>query len=131
VVVDTETANTARVVELVRAELLRLRREPPAAAELAFVQRALIDGLPYLFDSAEEIAGYFAEDEYLGRPHSFWTSYRERLAAVTPAELRRAASEALDPDRLLVLIVGRTRDLRLLGNPTRLPARDPVTLEAR
>ena len=29
------------------------------------------------------ISGRFAEDEYLGRPHSYWRTYRDRIRRVT------------------------------------------------
>nr|HRC87576.1 pitrilysin family protein [Thermoanaerobaculia bacterium] len=138
---EAENGNVARAAELALAEFDRLRREPPSSAELAFVKKAMVDALPYLFDSAEKTAGYFAEDDYLGRPHRFWQDYRPRIEAVSQEDVRRAARELLLPDRLLLLAVGRGREIEAAGEGQRgllsvfplpwtpLPERDPVTFE--
>ena len=112
--------------------------------ELAFSQKALLDVFPLLFDTAAEIAGRFAEDEYLGRPHAYWQTYGDRIRRVTPEQVERAAQRYLQPDRMLVVVVGRWADVSrgaaaagikpeslVRGPVTRLPDRDPVTLEPR
>ena len=41
-----------------------------------------------------------------GLPVDFYTTYRERLAAVTPEEVRRVAMSRLTPDNLIVVVAG-------------------------
>ncbi|HVT04373.1 MAG TPA: hypothetical protein VHL58_13475, partial [Thermoanaerobaculia bacterium] len=50
-----------------------------------------------------------------GLPMDFYATYRERLAAVTPADVRRAAAH-LDPDDVLVVVAG---DLSKIEAPIR------------
>jgi zinc protease len=144
VFLETENANAARVIDLARAELRRLRDEPPSEPELTFVKKALLDGFPLLFDTASEVAGRFAEDEYLGRPHEHWHTWRRRIERVTAEQVRQAARRHLRPDQMVVVVAGRWAEISrgaaaaglkpdaLAGGPVvRLPARDPLTLEPR
>ena len=147
--VSLETANpTAHLAaSLAIEEIERLRRRAPGAEELRRVKRSLTSVFPLLFDSASEIAGYFAEDELLGRPHRFWREYRANIETVTAEDVRRAAEQYLRPDRLLLLTAGRWAEIeagdprrkgaaakplteRIPGEVVFLPERDPLTLEA-
>lgn len=143
VFLETDAANAGRVIDTALAEVRRLRQEAVPEVELAFAKRTLTDAFPLLFDTPGEVAGRFAEDLYLGRPHEYWRTYRDRVAAVTAADVRRVAQKYLQPDRMVILTVGRWSDIargagaagvnleRLAGAPvTRLPARDPLTLES-
>lgn len=133
---DTANATAARAIELAIEEIGRLRRRAPSAEEMAQVQRGLTSVVPLLFDSASEVAGYFAEDELLGRPHRFWRDYRAGIEAVTGEQVRAAAERYLDPERLVIVVGGRWRELAAgdpaawsrFGPVTHLPERDPLTL---
>ena len=94
------------------------------------------------FDTAEEIAGYFAEDELLGRPHTYWQEYLEGVAHVAITDVQEAARTYLQPRSMRVLIVGPWARVSpqgdqelspveaLVGHPrTQLQTRDPSTLE--
>ncbi len=142
VFLETENASAARATQAAIAEVRRLREEPESEPELAFARKALVDGFPLLFDTAAEVAGRYAEDEYLGRPHSYWQTYRDRIRRVTPEQVQRAAQRYLQPDRMVVVVVGKWADISrgaaaagikpeslVRGPVTRLPERDPVTLE--
>ena len=139
---ESANATAGRAVELALAEVARLRRETPSAEEVRQIQRSLVDSFPYLFDSAEKIAGRFAEDDYLGRPHSFWRDYRARIEGVTAEEVRRIAERVLHPEQALVLVVGPWRELAAAGGQAgappegpfagavrHLPPRDPLSQE--
>lgn len=144
VFLETENASAARAIRESLTEIRRLREEPAPEGEVEFARKSLIDRFPLLFDTAGETAGRFAEDEYLGRPHSYWQTYRERIRRVTPEQVQRAAQRHLQPERMIVLVVGKWSEISrgaaaagikpeslVRGPVTRLPERDPVTLEPR
>jgi zinc protease len=54
----------------------------------------------------------------------FYTTYREKLAAVTPDEIRRTAASRLTPDNVIVVVAG---DLSKIEAPIR--ARSLGTVE--
>jgi zinc protease len=141
VFLEAEPRHAARALSLARAELLRLREEPVPPAELELAKRSLLQLFPLLFDSAERRAGRFAEDALLGRPSAYWSRYRDRIAAVTAADVLRVARRHVRPRELLAVVVGdRERVLagaaadgvaleRLFRRLLPLPQRDPRTLE--
>lgn len=140
---DTAPAAVPRAVDAAISELERLRVEPVRPQELEVARTTLVSQLRLAFDTAEETAGYFAEDELLGRPHEVWQARLEQLRELTAAEVQAAARDYFLPDRLTVLVVGRwpavagaerdgLTDLeRVSGHRVvHLPVRDPLTLEA-
>jgi zinc protease len=141
---ETENASAGRALQAALAEVRRLREEPVPEAELAFARNGLIDSFPLRFEDAASIAGLYAEDDYLGRPHSYWSTYRDRIRRVTPEQVQRVAQRYLQPERMVALVVGRWSDVSrgaagagvkmeslVRGPVTRLPERDPVTLAPR
>ncbi|HSF39632.1 MAG TPA: pitrilysin family protein [Thermoanaerobaculia bacterium] len=127
-------ANVARAVAGVFDELRRLRDERVGAGELETAKSLLLAELADTFGSARKTAATFALDEVLGRPHAFWRGYRARLLAVTPADVEAAARRSLNPEEMLILVVGSGSRVsagdaaRALPAPRLLPLRDPLTL---
>ncbi len=109
---ETAPESAAVAAAVVLDELRRLRRDDVPAAEIAAARQSLLSRLPLLFDRAESIAGRYAEDELLGRPHEYWSRYRQRLGAVTAAGIRRAARRFIDPEGLVLLVVGDAAEVR-------------------
>ena len=106
VFLETAPESAAAAAGVVLEELRRVRRDLVHEDEIATARQSLLARLPLLFDRAETIAGRFAEDELLGRPHSYWTRYRDRLAAVTAADVRRAARRFIEPEGVALLVIG-------------------------
>ncbi len=106
VFLETAPESAATAADSVLEELRRLRQEHVPETEITTARQSLLARLPLLFDRAETIAGRYAEDELLGRPHEYWAMYRERLLAVTAAGIRRAARRFIDPEGVAVVVVG-------------------------
>ena len=117
VFLETAPESAATATAAVLEELQRLRRDEAPEHEIATARESLLARLPLLFDRAEAIAGRYAEDELLGRPHGYWANYRERLLAVTATDIRRAARRFLDPEGVAVLVVGDEAAVRAGGGP--------------
>ena len=119
VFLETAPESAATAAAAVLEELRRLRQEDVPGTEIATARQSLLARLPLLFDRAETIAGRYAEDELLGRPHEYWAMYRERLLAVTAADIRRAARRFIDPEGVAVVVVGPSAAAQAA---TRIPA---------
>jgi zinc protease len=137
----SKNATVAFALKIVLQEIDRIRREPVGADELEVAKRAAVETFPRGFESAAQIAGTFAQDEILGRPHEYWYGYRGRIDAVTPAEVLRVAQKYLHPEQLVMLVVGKWAEIApgdpqgrasmaqfAGGRAELLPLRDPLTL---
>ncbi len=136
---DTASRSTPRALAAALAELRRLREQPVHPQELAVARTTLLSRLRLAFDTAEEVAGTYAEDELLDRPHAHWQAQLRLLPEISAEEVRQAAREFLAPERLTVLVVGRWPEIAGGGDPSELeriaghrvvhlPVREPLTL---
>jgi hypothetical protein len=87
-----------------------------------------------------QTAGTFASAELLGFPKDYYLTYREKIAVLTPDDIRRVAQEHLHPEKFAWVVVGNiaaiqagdgTHPVKLsdLGAFIPVPLADPLTLE--
>ncbi len=142
---ESKSATVAFAAKIALEEIDRLRAEPVPEDELRTVRSAAVETFPDSFASALAVAELYAEDEFLGRPHDHWRTYRANIEAITPADVQRVAERYLQPEKLVLLIVGDWQAIepgdsegratmaevaaKIGGGVTMLPARDPLTLE--
>ena len=138
----SKNPTVALAMKIAREELDKIRQEPVTAEELELDKSYIVDSFPRAFESAAQIAGTFAQDELIGRPHSYWNDYRAKIQAVTADDVLKAAQTYLHPDQLVTLVVGRWDEIAA-GDPqgrakmedlggagvVHLPLRDPLTLQ--
>lgn len=105
---------TARAVEEIVREIDGLRAAMPEPAEVALATDYLAGVFPIRYESTSAVAGALAGATMFGLPDDWFARYRDRIRAITPAEVHAAARAHLDPDRLMVLAVG---DARLIEAP--------------
>jgi predicted Zn-dependent peptidase len=108
--------------------------------EVKTTKASFIETFPNQFASAAQAVGLYASDEILGREHSFWVDYRDNVRAVTADQIQKAMQTNLDPDTMIMLVVGNIEEI-MKGHPEHeakltdfgeikpLPLRDPMTLE--
>ena len=140
---QSKNPTTSQAIEIVMEEINRLRTTKVTAEELETAKNFLIEVFPRNFSTAAQIAGNFAQDEFTKRAPDFWTSYRDRVRAVTADDVQRVAQKYLQPDKLVVLVVGNIDEITR-GNPDkpqysllkiakdgqirRIPLPDPLTM---
>jgi zinc protease len=140
---QSKNPTTSQALEIVMEEINRLRTTKVTAEELETAKNFLIEVFPRNFSTAAQIAGNFAQDEFTKRAPDFWTSYRDRVRAVTADDVQRVAQKYLQPDKLVVLVVGNIDEITK-GNPDkpqysllkiakdgqirRIPLPDPLTM---
>ena len=117
-----------------------MRSSNPTDEELRTAKTSYIEPFPRRFASAAQIVGLYASDELLGRPHSYWTTYRDNVAAVNGDSVMKAMKKNVDPERMIVLVVGNVEEI-MGGHPEhdaqftdfgeihKVPLRDPMTME--
>lgn len=139
---QTKNRSVAYALRLALAEMQRLKDEPLTEAELASIKDGLVESFPAQWASRQAIANRFADEQLTGRPEDWWVDYREKVKAVTAADVQRMAKKLLDSEKMVVLAVGKASDVEA-GDPdhpgalpdatklplARVPLRDPLTLK--
>jgi zinc protease len=142
---QTKSRTVPYAVSLVLGEMQHMTTEPVSDQELQTTVNGIIERFPRAFSSKSQVAALFAQDEFTGRhakDPNYWRTYRDKVRAVTKADIQRVAARVLQPDRVAVVVVGQRDDI-LRGHPnhpqrlhdlaggqvTELPLRDPFTLQ--
>jgi zinc protease len=108
-------ATDSALVEAI-GEYNRLGSETVPAPELQALVNNLVSGFPNAVQSVQGLTTRLQNLIVWGLPLDFYTTYRERLAAVTPEDVRRVASSKLTPNNLVVVVAG---DLSKIEAPIR------------
>jgi len=137
---QSKSRTVAYATEIVLEELERMGATPVSDQELETVQASFIETFPRMFESKQAMIGRFINDEWTGRDPSYYQTIRDRVRAVTPADIQRVASEHIHPEDAVILVVGDWGEIApgdlegratmdQFGEPTQLPLRDPLTME--
>ncbi len=98
------------VTDSALAELLhqldRIRNEVPPDSEIAAAKDYLVGSFPLSIQTPQQIANAVASARLLGLPDDYVPKFRDRLAAVTTAQLASADRQYLTTDHAVVVVVG-------------------------
>jgi predicted Zn-dependent peptidase len=140
---QSKSRTVAYAAQLVLQEIKGMREKPVTDEELDTIKRNLIETFPSTFGSKAQTVGIFAADEYTRRDPSYWQTYRDRIRAVTAADVQRVAQKYLTPEKMVVLVVGDQKEIDLGDGKHQtsllalaegrkvvvLPLRDPLTMK--
>jgi len=97
---------TARTVEETIRQIEGLQADGPTAEEVDSARDFLSGILPLQFQTTEQVAGKIADLFVYGLPDDYFHRYRERIAAVTAEDVRRAAVQYVRPADMAIVVVG-------------------------
>ena len=103
---NTRSEATGEVLRVIVDEFARLRRERVGDAELSDAKAYLTGNFPLTIETPNDIATQILNVLFYGLPVDDLQTYRQRVAAVTVAEISRVAEKYLKPERLAVVLVG-------------------------
>jgi zinc protease len=119
---DTRTETTAEALRLMVDEFFRLQRDAVGEGELSGAQAYLAGNFPLTIETPDAIALQVLNALFYELDLKELPTYRERVTAVTPADIQRVARAYLRPARLSVVLVGDaskfTDDLKRIGFDT-------------
>lgn len=107
--ISTGSANerVAEALEVIRAELKRMRDDGVTDDELADAKTYLTGALALSLDSSGAIAGLLHSLLVDHLPRDILDRRADLIAAVTRDDVRRVARRLLDPDRMTTVVVGK------------------------
>jgi zinc protease len=121
---DVRTSATdSALVEAVN-EYKRIATESVPAPELTGAINNIVSSFPSAVQTVQGLTGRIQQLIIWGLPADFYATYREKLAAITPADVRNVATARLTPNNVIVVVAG---DLSKIEGPIR--ARNLGTVE--
>lgn len=102
----TRTEETGATLDLILAEVAKMKAEGPTEAELADASAALAGGYPGDFETASDIAAALLAAELHQLGDDWVREFPLRVAQVSPAQAREAGARFFDPQNAVVVIVG-------------------------
>ncbi|HKU68783.1 MAG TPA: pitrilysin family protein [Candidatus Baltobacteraceae bacterium] len=106
IMLSTSPANVRAAIGIVRDELQRLRTAPVSQTELQDAKIRLISAALLNEASASGQLDEIGEIAQNHLPLNYYATLAQRYAAITPADLQRAAKLYLRPDRLIEVFAG-------------------------
>jgi hypothetical protein len=103
---EVRTAVTDSALTELLHQLRRMRSEAVADSELVAAKGYLVGSFPLSIETPQQIAGQVSSVKLLGLPDDYLRTYRERLSAVTPDDVLRAARRVIRPDSAVIVVVG-------------------------
>ncbi|NMA27669.1 MAG: insulinase family protein [Burkholderiales bacterium] len=105
---QTRTDATHRAIDMVRTEIEELREQPVSEAELQQARASLLNSMVSWFDNPFQTVCRFMDLELQGKPYDYFQTRMDNLRAITREDVQRVARRVLQPDRLILLVVGNS-----------------------
>ncbi|MDX2495681.1 MAG: pitrilysin family protein [Desulfuromusa sp.] len=118
---ETKSQSTVEVVTLLQQLIQQIRAEPVSFAELDLAKKSLINSFVFAFSDSHSVVSRKVRLDYYDYPKDYLETYRQKIAAVTIADVQRVARQYLQPDNLQIVLVGNsqqyTDEIKALGFP--------------
>ncbi len=138
---QTKNRSVAYALRLAMEEIRRLKEEPVSEDELRVNKEGIVEAFPSQWGTRQAVASRFADEAREGWSEDWWADYRQKIQAVTAADVQRMARRLFDTGKIVILAVGKASEMEP-GDPDhagalkdvaplptlRLPLRDPSTL---
>ena len=109
---STANANAGQAMSLVKETLAAMAKTGPTDAQLRIAKSFLTGGYALRFDSNSAIANYLLGLQLRGFPKDFANTRNDIINAVTRQQVMTAAKKYLEPDKMIVVAVGKPEGLQ-------------------
>jgi len=107
---QTKSSTMSEAVLALREEIRGIIENPPDAAELKKAKESILNSFIFNYDSKEKVLRQQMTYAYYGLPADFLEQYRTNIEKVTKEDVARVAAKYIHPDRLSLLVVGKSAD---------------------
>ena len=106
----TKSETTIAGIDALREEVEGLKKSPPTEAEIRRAKDGILNSFIFNYDSKAEVLGQQMVYAYHGLPANFLETYRANVEKVGPADVQRVIARFIHPEKVTVLVVGKTGD---------------------
>jgi zinc protease len=109
--VATGNESAGEMVGIIQGEMKKMAETPPSAQELADAKAYITGSMPLSLSSTDAIASIALGLRIRGLPVDYYDHYASRIEAVTQEDVRRLAAKLLDPEKMVVALVGQPKNI--------------------
>jgi zinc protease len=102
----TRIPKVRRVIDLLLAELARMRSEPPSPEEVMSAQSQTVGEFSLGLETSSAVVNALADLDVHGLPADSLDTFRGRIRALTAEDTARAARDLVHPERAAIVLVG-------------------------
>lgn len=111
----TANATVAQAIDLTKAQFERVRKHGLTDAEIEAAKTYINGSFPLQLSSNANIAGIMVAMQRYRLPITYLEDRANLINAVTSDDIRRVALRLLDPDKMIVVVVGKPENLTSVG----------------
>ena len=108
----TRFSEARRVVDLILAELERIRTDPPNGAELADAKSLSTGRFALGLETSSAVLSSLVDLDANGLPEDSLDTYRGRVRSIGEADVAKVATDLIHPDRVVIVAVGPAEALK-------------------
>lgn len=109
---QTRSEATVPFIQSTLAEINRIRTTPITELELAQAKDAVLNSFVFNFQSPGQTLARLIRYEYYGYPQDFVFQFQDQVRDTTVAQVQAAAQARLNPDQLVILVVGNPAEMQ-------------------
>lgn len=109
---QTRSEATVPFIQSTLAEINRIRTTTITELELAQAKDAVLNSFVFNFQSPGQTLARLIRYEYYGYPQDFVFQFQDQVREATVAQVQAAAQARLNPDQLVILVVGNPAEIQ-------------------
>ncbi|MBI3891109.1 MAG: insulinase family protein [Candidatus Wallbacteria bacterium] len=107
---QTKSKTTAKCIAEMQKIAAKMTQEPVTAEELKTARESILNSFVFEFQSSGQIVGQAVSLEYTKLPPDFLEIYKDKISKVTADDVLRVSKKHLFPDKLTLVVVGKSSD---------------------
>ncbi|HPB59070.1 MAG TPA: pitrilysin family protein [Candidatus Saccharicenans sp.] len=104
--VQTKSSTVGYAISLILKEFERIRQEPVSDEEMETAKNYYLESFTDFFQSPIRTMINFATLELQGKPMNYYSTYRDKIKAVTKDKVMEVARKYIHPEKMVTVIVG-------------------------
>lgn len=118
---ETKSSTTIEALELMLAAMATIREQPVRAEELQIAKESLNNSFVFSFTNPHDVVTQAMRLDFYDYPDDYLESYRDKIEALSLADIQQAARDHLQPERMSIVLIGNEQEfeapLTKLGLP--------------
>jgi zinc protease len=124
----TKSVSTVDATKAAEAEIAGLNTRPFTKAELQRAKDDILNSFLFRYDTRDKILAESERLEFYGYPADYLETYRAALEKVTLDDVTAAAKKYIHPEKLAVLVVGNSSEIKPPVDALGMGAPQPIDI---